>query len=167
MKVLLAISDKLFGDAVVRFAAKHNWPAGTEFKLICVVAPLDLQPGKTIEQKKALFDEEKTHADKLLSQSKSSFLKLQPEAYTTYEVLVGHTAKEILSCAHEWHPSMIVMGSHGRRGLERALLGSVSFYIASHAPCSVSIVRAADADMLDFELDESDIPDEMKTHVQV
>ncbi len=167
MKVLLAISDKLFGDAIVRFAFTHKWPVGTEFRFISVVAPITLQPGRTDEEKKALFDEETTHADKLLSQSKTSFLKEQPDAYIKYEVLIGHTAKEILACAQDWPASMIIMGSHGRRGLERALLGSVSFYVASHAPCSIGIVRAAEVDMLDIELDESDIPDEMKTHVQV
>lgn len=167
MKVLLAISDKLFGDGIVRFAASHNWPAGTEFKFISVVSPISLQPGRSIEEKKALFDHEEKQADKLLSQQKTAFLKIQPDAYITYEVLVGHTAKEILECARNWPASMIVMGSHGRQGLERAFLGSVSFYVASHAPCSVSIVRVSECDMLDIELDESDIPEEMKTHVQV
>ncbi len=167
MKVLLAISDKLFGDAVVRFAASHKWPANTEFKFVSVVAPLNSQPGKSIEEKKAFFEEEKTHFDKLLSQEKTAFMKEQSDAYVTYEVLIGHTANEILDCAQNWPASMIVMGSHGRQGLERAFLGSVSFYIASHAPCSFSIVRVSECDMLDFDLDESDIPEEMKTGVEV
>jgi nucleotide-binding universal stress UspA family protein len=167
VKVLLAISDRLYGDAVVRFAALHNWPADTAFKLVSVVAPLTSQPGISLEAKKVFFEEEKTHVDKLLSQEKTAFLKERPDAYVTYEVLVGHTAKEILDCAQNWPASMIIMGSHGRQGLERAFLGSVSFYVASHAPCSVSIVRVAQCDMLDFDLDESDIPDEMKTGVEV
>ncbi|MCC7528195.1 MAG: universal stress protein [Candidatus Melainabacteria bacterium] len=167
MKVLLAISDKLFGDAIVRFAASHNWPADTEFKFVSIMAPINLQPGKSIEEKKAFFDQEKTHVDKLLSQEKTAFLKEQPGAHATCEVLIGHTAKEILDCAQNWPASMIVMGSHGRQGLERAFLGSVSFYVASHAPCSFSIVRVSQCDMLDFDLDESDIPEEMKTGAEV
>lgn len=167
MKVLLAISDSLFGDAIVRFAASHNWPSGTEFKFVSVVAPITIQPGNSIEEKNALFDAEKTHVDKVLSQEKTAFLEKQPDAFVTYEVLVGHTAKELLTCAQNWPASMIVMGSHGRHGLERAFLGSVSFYIASHAPCSVSIVRVSESDMLDFDMDESDIPYEMKTYVEV
>ena len=166
MKVLLAISDRLFGDAIVRFAASHNWPAHTEFKFVSVVAPLTSQPGNSIEEKKTFFEAEMTHADKLLSQEKTAFLKEKPDAYITYEVLIGHTAKELLSCAQNWPASMIIMGSHGRHGLERALLGSVSFYVASHAPCSLSIVRVSECDMLDLELDESDIPDEMKMCVE-
>lgn len=167
MKVLLAISDRLFGDAIVRFAASHAWPQNTEFKLVSVIAPISHQPGKTVEQQKALFDQEKTHVDKVLSQEKTAFLEKRPDCYVTYEVLVGHTAKELLTCARDWPASMIVMGSHGRKGFERAFLGSVSFFVASHAPCSVSIIRISEAEMLDFDIDESDIPYEMKTYVEV
>jgi nucleotide-binding universal stress UspA family protein len=37
-----------------------------------------------------------------------------------------------------------VVGSHGKTGLDRLLLGSVSEHIARHATCSVEIVRMAD-----------------------
>ncbi len=36
---------------------------------------------------------------------------------------------------------MIVVGSHGRRGLDRLLMGSVAEAVVRHAPCSVEIVR--------------------------
>jgi nucleotide-binding universal stress UspA family protein len=35
----------------------------------------------------------------------------------------------------------IVVGTHGRKGLSRALLGSVAERVARHAPCSVLVVR--------------------------
>ncbi|MGZ4896245.1 MAG: universal stress protein [Candidatus Angelobacter sp.] len=43
--------------------------------------------------------------------------------------------------ADEWRPDLIMVGSHGRRGLDRFLLGSVSDAVARHAHCSVWIVR--------------------------
>jgi len=52
------------------------------------------------------------------------------------------TATEIiLQNAEEWDADLIVCGSHGRRGVRRFLLGSVSEGIASHAHCSVEIIR--------------------------
>jgi nucleotide-binding universal stress UspA family protein len=48
---------------------------------------------------------------------------------------------EIVDRAAEWHADLIVLGSHGRHGLDRFLIGSVSEYVARHAPCSVEIVR--------------------------
>jgi len=36
---------------------------------------------------------------------------------------------------------LIVMGSHGRRGLDRLVMGSASESVAMHAHCSVEVVR--------------------------
>jgi nucleotide-binding universal stress UspA family protein len=47
----------------------------------------------------------------------------------------------IVDQARAWKPDLIVMGSHGRRGLDRLLLGSVAEAVLRHAPCSVEIVR--------------------------
>ena len=54
---------------------------------------------------------------------------------------VESPAKLILKEATTWGADLIVMGSHGRRGLKRFLIGSVSESVAMHAGCSVEIVR--------------------------
>ena len=36
---------------------------------------------------------------------------------------------------------LVVMGSHGRTGIKRALLGSVAEKVVRHAPCSVLVAR--------------------------
>lgn len=43
--------------------------------------------------------------------------------------------------AEERQADLIVIGSHGRRGLRRALLGSTAEAVVRHAPCSVLVVR--------------------------
>jgi nucleotide-binding universal stress UspA family protein len=53
----------------------------------------------------------------------------------------GDPRRAILDYAAEHKCDWIVMGSHGRRGLERFLMGSVSEAVARHARCSVLIVR--------------------------
>jgi nucleotide-binding universal stress UspA family protein len=51
-------------------------------------------------------------------------------------------AREIIfQEAAEWGADLIVAGSHGRRGANRFLLGSVSEAVAFHAKCSVEIIR--------------------------
>lgn len=57
-------------------------------------------------------------------------------------VAVGTPATEIVRTAREWAADVIVIGSHGRHGLERVLLGSVAEAVMRHAPCSVLVVRA-------------------------
>lgn len=51
--------------------------------------------------------------------------------------------KAILDYAARWNPDLIVVGSHGRRGIDRVVLGSVSEAVARHAHCSVQIMRSA------------------------
>jgi nucleotide-binding universal stress UspA family protein len=47
----------------------------------------------------------------------------------------------ILDEAEKWDADLIVLGSHGYSGWQRFLLGSVSHAVATHALCSVEIVR--------------------------
>lgn len=56
-------------------------------------------------------------------------------------VVEGIAAVEILRAASELHPDLIVIGSHGRTGLGRVLMGSVAEEISRKAPCPVLIVR--------------------------
>jgi nucleotide-binding universal stress UspA family protein len=48
---------------------------------------------------------------------------------------------DILDEVEKWGADLIVLGSHGYRGWRRFLLGSVSHAVATHARCSVEIVR--------------------------
>jgi nucleotide-binding universal stress UspA family protein len=60
--------------------------------------------------------------------------------------LQGAPAHTIVQQLSEDPADMVLLGSHGRRGFERLLLGSVAERVARHAPCSVLIVRDPDAD---------------------
>jgi nucleotide-binding universal stress UspA family protein len=61
-------------------------------------------------------------------------------------VLNGATTNEILDellrFVREHGQDLLVVGSHGRRGVQRLLLGSVAERVAREAPCSVLVVRA-------------------------
>ena len=58
--------------------------------------------------------------------------------------LEGDPATLIVRWAEEHGPGMIVVGTHGRRGVRRALLGSVAEHVVRSAPCPVTTVRAQD-----------------------
>jgi nucleotide-binding universal stress UspA family protein len=63
------------------------------------------------------------------------------EFQTSTCVKKGNARRLILECEESWQPDLIVLGSHGRKGLGRLLLGSVAESVARHAKCSVQIVR--------------------------
>lgn len=57
------------------------------------------------------------------------------------EPRAGSPGREILEAAREIRPDLLVVGSHGRTGLAKLFLGSVSQKVAGDAPCSVRIGR--------------------------
>lgn len=63
-----------------------------------------------------------------------------PDAET--RVLVGDAGRGICQLATELAATAIVIGSRGRGGLARAVLGSVSDHVVRHAPCPVLVTHA-------------------------
>jgi nucleotide-binding universal stress UspA family protein len=55
------------------------------------------------------------------------------------KLLEGHPAEEIIKETREG--DLIVIGSKGRTGLDRLLMGSVAENVARHATCPVMIVK--------------------------
>ncbi len=61
------------------------------------------------------------------------------------EIRQGDAASSILELALQEKPDLLVVGSHGKSGLRRLLLGSVSQRVVTDSPCPVLVVRAASA----------------------
>ena len=57
------------------------------------------------------------------------------------ELREGHPVETIVRFARESRADLILIATHGRTGLKRALLGSVAERVARHAPCPVLVVR--------------------------
>ncbi len=57
------------------------------------------------------------------------------------KVLVGDVAEEILSYAHDVECGMIVMGTHGYKGLERIMFGSVADKVVKNSCCPVMTIN--------------------------
>lgn len=57
-------------------------------------------------------------------------------------VTKGDARTAILAAAKDLHADLIVIGTHGRRGVSRLMLGSVAESVARSAPCPVLFVRA-------------------------
>jgi universal stress protein A len=57
----------------------------------------------------------------------------------------GHPAEEIVKAAANELSELIVMGTHGRQGLKRLVLGSVAQQVVATAPCPVVTFRMKDS----------------------
>jgi nucleotide-binding universal stress UspA family protein len=56
-------------------------------------------------------------------------------------LMMGEVAREIVHLGEDLGVGLIVMGSRGRGGIRRALMGSVSDSVVRHAPCPVLVIR--------------------------
>lgn len=57
------------------------------------------------------------------------------------QVLIGYAAEEIINKAHAESVDLIVMGTHGRKGIDRILFGSVAEKVVKNADMPVLTVR--------------------------
>lgn len=147
MKILLAIDGSSFSDAAVNEVAGKPWPENSEVKIIFVDEPIGIPaveawlPTDAYFQKLEKLAEEQ--AQNIVNRASEEVHRLQGDKLrVTTEVIVGHPRYVITDEAEKWGADLIVVGSHGHRGLTRLLLGSVSQAVASHAKCSVEIVRS-------------------------
>lgn len=61
-------------------------------------------------------------------------------------VVVGYAAEEILALAERENADLIIMGTHGRKGLDRVLFGSVAEKVVKSSICPVLTIRPSDDD---------------------
>jgi nucleotide-binding universal stress UspA family protein len=61
-----------------------------------------------------------------------------PTAFLVWE---GQPGEAIIDAAQAEVADLIVLGTHGRTGIDRSLFGSVSDHVIRHAPCPVVVVR--------------------------
>jgi nucleotide-binding universal stress UspA family protein len=141
-RILLATDGSECSDAATRSIAARPWPAGSEVKVLSVVYYADplIDEWKEIPHDIAGIERElskQREKDTLAARTiiENAGLKV------TSSVLTGYPKSVILDQAKEWNADLIVVGAHGRRGLSRLFLGSVSEAVAIHAHCSVEVIR--------------------------
>jgi nucleotide-binding universal stress UspA family protein len=66
------------------------------------------------------------------------------DAVLNHSIRKGRVSTTILDAAKEFKSDLIVMGARGRSQVGRILLGSTSDYVATHAQCSVLVVRPSE-----------------------
>ncbi len=140
MKVLFATDDSKFSEAAVKALIAQFRPEQTQVLVMHVVEPIAVStPPQMATGYFPELADQLPHA-KMLVQKKAEELAAAGFATESF-IAEGNAKAAILDKAEAWSADLIVLGSHGRRGFGRFLLGSVSEAVARHAHCSVEIVR--------------------------
>jgi nucleotide-binding universal stress UspA family protein len=148
-RVLLAADGSSGSENAAKSIAGRPWLAGTEVRVLSVVelGLSALQAAFEIPAFDAAHLELQRQQAMQRAQSAIAAARgiLEPTGVNVSEsisVLVSSPKEIILDEASSWAADLIVLGSHGHRGIDRFLLGSVSEEVAMHAKCSVEIIRA-------------------------
>jgi nucleotide-binding universal stress UspA family protein len=140
MKVLMGIDDSKFSEDVIQAVVTQLRPENAEVLVLHVLEPISLlAPPEMAQGYAPELEEQKKPARELVERFAKKLRGAGFEASTAVEI--GDVRVSILDTATEWHADLIVIGSHGRKGIESFLLGSVTESVARHAKCSVEIVR--------------------------
>jgi nucleotide-binding universal stress UspA family protein len=146
MKILLAVDGSESSQSAVHSVAERPWPQGTEIKILSV-AEMHVMPTSEFGMLPPSYYEDVANAanEQARAAIKAALEIIQNRTTLGLTVTTEHTTgfakTAILEAAEKWGADLIVVGSHGYKGVQRFLLGSVSQAIASHAPCSVEIIR--------------------------
>ena|SRR5208283_219919 len=140
MKVLMGIDDSKYAAEIARAFVTQFRPQHTEVLVLHVLQPLGLvAPPEMAMGYAPELEGMKKPAQELVERVAKQLRSAGFKAETAVEV--GDVRERILDSAAEWRADLIVLGSHGTRGIQRFLLGSVAEFVARHARCSVQIIR--------------------------
>jgi len=133
MRVLVAIDGSESSEAAVRVLTRQMRPDTTEVYVLHVVEP-------AFTMSDAALAEIERRSGQIVGDA-ATLLRDKGFKVTT-GVEDGDARSRIIDVADAWKAELIVVASHGRKGLDRFLMGSVSEAVARHAHCSVQIVRS-------------------------
>jgi nucleotide-binding universal stress UspA family protein len=143
MKILIAVDGSESSDVAVEEMVKRPWPADSVVRIISVAETLPLEalslPSRYREDiERAARHRAETIVERAIARLRDSDARILPISST---VVVDSPKDAIVEEAERWGADLIIVGSHGYRGPDRALLGSVSQAVATQAKCSVEIAR--------------------------
>lgn len=142
-RVLVPLDFSELSDTVLRYGVELTRDDGTTI-LLHVLEPLPLHFesafGTFVNTEGLMRIRE--NAEKLLEEAKAKY----PERKFVTELKEGKASSLVLDAAKRHGVNLIVMGTHGRGGLEHLFLGSVAARVVRRASCPVMTVREPDGD---------------------
>ena len=141
MKILIGVDESPFSQAALDYVKRFPWPPGTNVRVLSASPPVFIGPGEANAPAViAQLIQEQNQMHKEIAERAAK--TLQAAGLTADAAMVaGDPRSTLVEDASRVNADLLIVGSHGRSGLSKLLLGSVASYVASHAPCSVLIVK--------------------------
>jgi len=144
MKIMIAVDGSDSSVPVVEFVARMRWPAGSRTLVVSVAnaaAGMVAAPFEAAAASAEIEALDVREHEELVARASRTLAEAGLACET--KVLLGEPASTLVQAVKEQGADLLVVGSHGRTGLTKLLLGSVSAHAVGHAPCSVLVVKRA------------------------
>lgn len=142
MKIVIGIDESPYSQAALKWVREMRWPAGTNVTVYSSApfAPAYalVEPGGAVAFERV--QQEQVKANEQLTTRAAQELR-DAGLNATGRVERGDPREGIVHAAETERADLVVVGSHGRTGLPKLLLGSVASYVVTHAPCTVVVVK--------------------------
>jgi universal stress protein A len=137
-RILLATDLSHVSDVATDWAFDLARRVGASLVVVSVIDPRDLRlpGGRFLARIDQVRERRETSAMELVQRGRRMGVAV------TFLVWDGDPAESIVSAAASERADLVVVGSHGRSGVGRMLLGSVSDKVVRNAPCPVLVARA-------------------------
>jgi nucleotide-binding universal stress UspA family protein len=143
MKIVIGIDDSPHSQAALQWVRKMPWPADTRIVLVSaaeVAAYLFVDPaGASVYDQ--IHREQLAACEQLIAKARG---ELAPSGLPVNgHVEHGDAREVIVRTAEVERADLVVVGSHGRTGLPKLMMGSVASHVVTHAPCTVVVVKTS------------------------
>ena len=136
-KILLPLRSSSDTKDAIRFLELHPFRQPVELSLLSVLPPVHPNWGLGALAAESLQARERENAQLFLESTAKQLTRMGYSVQT--EVLIGTPTEAILEQAQGRRADLILMGSRGRHGVLRLVLGSVSHAVLHSAPCPVLV----------------------------
>ena len=136
-QVLLPLGSSSDTDDAIRFLQLNPFRQSVELTLLSVLPAFSPPWGIAALAAEPLQARERENAQLFLQSTAHQLQKLGHSVRT--QVLIGTPVESILDQAKAQRVDLILMGSRGRHGIRRLVLGSVSHAVLHSAPCPVLV----------------------------
>jgi nucleotide-binding universal stress UspA family protein len=147
-KILIATDGSECSAKTVYSVANRPWPAKSQIRILSVVelpivqttpSPAYSEYPDTVFE--SAYKAARTRAEDAVADARRTLSATDLKICDAEATPEGDSRSVILDVAKAWGSDLIVLGSHGRQGWDRLLMGSVAESVALHAHCSVEVIR--------------------------
>lgn len=135
-RIVIAVDNSAFTEPLTQNGFELVKRLKAEAAVVSVIDTRGLLGGEGLSTNEAIVIERNATADNLNIIIKNVFSDYPITRY----ILEGEPCEKILSFATDWSADMLILGTHGRKGLSRLLLGSIAEKVLKHSHLPVMII---------------------------